>query len=143
MERASYMSTTRERRIAVAHHEAGHAIAAKLRGASSVTATIVPDDELDGMTRVLVESWDRDFVIFGGVYGEARHGWEIDAQDAEAYADHGDYIADRIDFVHPELDVDAELAGVWISELDREWPAIVELAERLLVEETVAVEATS
>ena len=63
-----------DRRL-TAYNEAGHAVAAMMRGGTFVSITIEPDGDRDGCTSVEVDTYDMAFVAFAGVWAEARAHW--------------------------------------------------------------------
>jgi hypothetical protein len=154
------MSTTEERRV-TAHHEAGHAIAALMRGGGEVTSiTIDPTADYMGCAGVRSKSFDTPFIIFAGPWAEARCQWTGDTldgldDDGCEFIDHvtaafmsnsdGDgtvygealehdvyELARRSGFLaEGGMEVDRETA--WSEELERMWPVVQLLAERLLI----------
>jgi excisionase family DNA binding protein len=64
----------------VAHHEAGHAVAAVMRGGGElVSITIEPTDEYAGHTQTRLKPWSDDaaFVTYAGPWAEARFQWPL------------------------------------------------------------------
>lgn len=59
-------------------HEAGHAIAALLRGGELLSVSIMPTREHLGKTRSRGNPSDNSFVTYAGPWAEARGGWAIE-----------------------------------------------------------------
>jgi hypothetical protein len=135
------------RRIEIAHHEAGHAVAAVLCGGTvhhlklavdlSDAGLLDPDRELIGVTRLTSASRDAPFVSFAGPWAQWRHGTETGSDDYDTdlsdwlHLDdeitgrddpHGDYTAMDFD------NLSDELIDVWTRELERLWPMIAAVA---------------
>ena len=67
--------TTDERYI-TACHEAGHAVAALMRGGGEITSiTIEPTADYLGYTWTRIKPFDRAFIIYAGPWAEARAQW--------------------------------------------------------------------
>ncbi|CAM3829609.1 M50 family metallopeptidase [Tsukamurella strandjordii] len=73
-----------------AHHEAGHAMAAVMRGGSSLRAASIDLDRPGhGLTRFRSAQWDFGFIAYAGPWAEARFKWgdrpldERDEDDCE------------------------------------------------------------
>jgi hypothetical protein len=67
-----------------AHHEAGHAVAAMMRGGGEfVSVTIEPTADHLGFTRYRGHAWDRAFVIYAGPWAEARVQWPVSDINSE------------------------------------------------------------
>lgn len=84
----------RNERSLTAHHEAGHAVAAVMRGGGTFTSiTITPTADCAGMTRTQVMVWDAPFVVYAGPWAQARARWSeptLDDDDADGccFEDH-------------------------------------------------------
>src|SRR5271155_3311720 len=144
-----------DQRAITAHHEAGHAVAAVMRG-ELISTTIEPTDDYLGYTEFCVKAWgsDETFVTFAGPWAEARAQWPGGDEDDEGCtAD--DYIAGAflanldgdLDDYRGHLDRERALYGVWFDwivgkgvkrevgwsrELEGVWPAIKAVAGLLL-----------
>lgn len=65
-----------DQRVITAHHEAGHAVAAEMRGDGEVRAlAIEPTDQYLGKTWFRAKPADLAFVTFAGPWAEARCRW--------------------------------------------------------------------
>lgn len=63
-------------RYLTACHEAGHAVAAMMRGGGTFTSvTIEPTSEYHGRTTWSGKRWDVDFITFAGPWAQARADW--------------------------------------------------------------------
>jgi hypothetical protein len=145
-----------------AHHEAGHAVAAVVRGGYVVEIQLgrvdwlsheETDDEI-GFVRHRTALTNQPFVTFAGPYAEAK--WMVesdpdvdDLNDAIDYAWSNNSDGDSAkydDFTAPLRELAAELGlspvgpaweMQWSDELDDLWPVIVEVAAMLLRGEDV------
>lgn len=145
----------KRRRIETAYHEAGHAVAAVLRGGTvqhlklaaglSDGGLLDADLESIGVTRHTSASWDVPFISFAGPWAQWRHGTETGHEeyhmDLSEWLDlsesldlddpHGDYaLMDYDNLTGAQIDV-------WIRELDRLWPVIAAVAALALAGEPV------
>ncbi|MFN3004594.1 hypothetical protein [Mycolicibacterium wolinskyi] len=134
-----------DERAITTHHEAGHAVAASMRGGSEpVSVTIEPTDGHLGYTRWCGKPCDNAFITFAGPWAEARAQWPLpilDGEDTDG-ATFADYIAaawlrnrdgDAADYQRA-TQVDRELLGdhydevaresIWQLQLERQWSAI-------------------
>ena len=120
-----------------AFHEAGHLVADGLRGGAWLRPTALPaGSHADGMTWWCAEPEHRAFIIFGGPWAQARHGWGDRPLDDPAFDD--ELLAVLHDF--PDDEGAYRHAGrafpvtehVWAEELAGVWPAVCELAQLLL-----------
>lgn len=130
-----------------AFHEAGHLVAAVLRGGTWLSSrTLDAGSHTDGMTWWCAEPDDRAFIILGGPWAQARHGWQsrIDAGDEHAAFD-DELLA--VLTAHPE-DAGAYSHASrafpvsereWGAELTAAWPAMRVLADVLLRGEAVTL----
>jgi len=129
--------TGEARRIA-AIHEAGHAVAACMRGGSSLRSVRLGDVPGTGITYHRSKPCDEPFIAWAGCWAEARLAWgdlPYDATDDEGYewCDHltgvflnqPDHIP-RIDQLGPGTE------NCWCREVDVAWPVVQTVAERLL-----------
>lgn len=147
---------TPDHRAITAHHEAGHAVAAVMRGGSTLTSITLQDDH-SGITWHRGKPTDGPFIAYAGPWAEARHSWPegvpLDGQDDE-WLTFDDYVAGV--FLHQSGDLEAlrphdeqvqqlraqgvDVPGgyaVWDHELERVWPVVREVAGRLLDGETL------
>jgi hypothetical protein len=138
-----------------AHHEAGHAVAALMRGGGElVSVTIEPTAEYAGHTGLRSKPFDIAFVTYAGPWAEARAQWPaevpLDAEDGDGCV-FDDYIlaawwanatGDLAEYKR-RCEADAELLGdhahllhlreeTWCRELDDRWPAIQQIAKLLM-----------
>lgn len=147
--------TTDPRQLA-AVHEAGHAVAAVMRGGSTLTSvTLDADRHGEGITWTRHKGWDAAFFTWAGPWAEARYVWgdlPLDAEDDDGctFADHvlGVFLeqpGDRAEYLAACQAEDAVMAGadvaelratsenvVWPRELERAWPAVLHVADLLL-----------
>jgi hypothetical protein len=75
------MTDQPDERYLTAHHEAGHAVAALLRGAELTSITIDPTPERAGYTGFRGKRWDSQFFTYAGPWAEARSQWTEDSLD--------------------------------------------------------------
>jgi hypothetical protein len=146
-------------------HEAGHAIAALMRGGEIDSVSIEPTDETLGLTRITVNEMYGSFVIYAGVWAEARSQWPLPTLDGvndgklfEDYVErawmtnlHGQggvgdgelYIWALAEEEDNGLLFDREGREIiWGREdLESHWPAIQAVAEMLVRDRTVTGEA--
>jgi hypothetical protein len=145
-----------DQRYLTAHHEAGHGVAAVMRGAGELRSiTIEPTTEYEGYTGFRSKPCDRAFVTYAGPWAEARAQWPLrglvgEDDDGCTFGDyltaawrqnqHGD-LADYERFRETDaalLGHDADLnliditEEIWSAELEREWPVIKQVAGWLL-----------
>jgi hypothetical protein len=74
-----------------AHHEAGHAVAALMRGGGEVVSiTIVPTPEYFGFTHTRVKIFDTAFLTYAGPLAEARSHWPEGVPLDDEYGDDDD-----------------------------------------------------
>lgn len=137
-----------------AHHEAGHAMAAVMRGAQLHYVSITADGDSLGFTHFTGKCCDRAFITYAGPWAEARAQWPTndlndEDNDGNTFADHvvGAFLAN--------IDGDAEVyqsalkseslgpadpallavrEGAWGRELQRVWPVIQRTARLLQVD---------
>lgn len=148
---------TDELRTITAHHEAGHAVAAVLRGGSSLTSVTLSEAHGEGITWGRHKPADSSFFAYAGPWAEARYAWPadvpLDGEDAE-WLTFEDYVTGVIlhqpsdaaavaahdqqvmDLRAQGLDVPAAYT-VWHDELERVWPAVQQVAAWLLDGRTV------
>ena len=142
----------------VAHHEAGHAVAAVMRGGSLLLSVELSPGgpERDGITWARAKQFDSAFMSWSGPWAEARYQWgerALDAEDEDG-ATFSDYVAgvflaggrDDAGAIRQSrraepYQVPAELIAaserVWSMELERAWPAVQEVARLLIAGSTV------
>jgi hypothetical protein len=153
------MITGVDQRSLTAHHEAGHAVAAVMRGEGEFRSiTIEPTAEYLGHTGFRGKPCDSAFVTYAGPWAEARAQWPhptLDGEDDDGCI-FGDYVAsafllnaegDAADYRRHCADDAAQLGDhahllgsredVWRYELGREWPVIQQVATRLLAGQPV------
>lgn len=58
-----------------AHHEAGHAVAAVMRGGSTLRSVTLSKRPGEGVTWMNAHVWDSGFQSYAGPWAEARHLW--------------------------------------------------------------------
>lgn len=155
-------STPTQRDIA-AHHEAGHAVAATMRGDSSVTSVELGEMHGTGLTWTRSKGFDSAFVAWAGPWAEARFIWP-DGQDLTTVdeqgrtflevvdialglqpADHAPVVAEesRLATIQPPEGMEHQALlrdqyRVWSDELHGVWPAIRWVAEALLDQRTLS-----
>ncbi len=118
-----------ELREVTAFHEAGHAVAALMRGGSSLLSVNLSDTSHgEGITWHRSPVWDQPFIAYAGPWAEVRHAWgdlPADALDDEGYT-FDDLLsacllfgggADDADHVVPTLSIDgmAENLGMTVG----------------------------
>ena len=146
--------------VVAAFHQGGHAVAAVMRGGESSLAAVTLDDHVcGGFPWARYKRWDEAFIIWAGIWAEARHAWEH--RPADEKDDLDDYVTrvlvaqlgESDDYARavaahdaempppPETDVSALRSvserEVWPLELERVWPAIERVAALLLAGEPV------
>lgn len=143
------MSAAAQHRIthmeAVAHHEAGHAVAATMRGDGAFTGLdLEATRERDAITYTRTKPCDVPFVAYAGPWAEARATWgdrPLDGQDDDG-ATFPDYIAaaflmgghdDLEDMKRHDL-LPADPPDGWTGGLDA-WRKVPQTRERLWGEE--------
>ena len=123
--------------MSTAFHEAGHLVAAGLRGVVWLTPTTLPaGSHADGMTWWCAEPEHRAFIIFGGPWAQARHGWGGRALSDSSFDEQ--FLAVLREF--PDDDGAYRHAGrafpvtehLWGEELEGVWPAVGDVAQLLL-----------
>jgi Peptidase M50B-like len=154
-----------EDRLLTAHHEAGHAVAALMRGGSQLRSiTIEPTTNYLGHTGWRGKPCDSAFVTYAGPWAEARAQWEppaLDDEDDDGYT-FEDYVTaaflrnaagDGEDYRRAQ-EADAAMYGPefahlaygreehWSRELEQSWSAIRQLAA-MLMDGPVSAEAAT
>lgn len=136
-------------RETAAFHEAGHAVAAVMRGGSTLlSVTLSTGTHGAGITWVRHKVWDLAFLTFAGPWAEARYEWakihddlavdDISTSDheCEVFEDWvcGVFLSQPDDMrTYREAGAgDVIREGIWHRELEAVWPAVVRVAERLL-----------
>ncbi|MEY8015270.1 hypothetical protein [Mycobacterium servetii] len=139
-----------------AYHEAGHAVAAAMRGGGELRSiTIEPSAAYLGHTGFRCKPCDTAFVTYAGPWAEARVQWPLPSLDGEDEdgASFEDYVAaaflrnaggDGEDYRHA-CEADQALLGerfaelvatreqFWgFRELDEHWPAVQAVAQLLI-----------
>ncbi|BBY08113.1 M50 family metallopeptidase [Mycobacterium noviomagense] len=85
------MTEADDERLLTAHHEAGHAVAALLRGGGELKSmTIEPTADYAGCTWSRSKAVDRAFIVYAGPWAEARVRWNGPTLD--------DFDEDGLDF---------------------------------------------
>ena len=150
------MSDNTQRELA-AIHEAGHAVAAVMRGDSTLTSVSLSERHGEGITWSNGKPFDSGFSAYAGPWAEARYKWgdrPLDDEDDEGYT--FDIIvvgvlleqaSDRAVWrenaaEHARICEQVGIAPgareeVWNMELSRVWPAMQSVAALLLEGETV------
>ncbi len=144
-------------RAVVAFHEAGHAVAAVMRGGSSLTSVSLNEHRHGaGITRFRALVFDQPFVVWAGPWAEARHAWgdrPFDSEDEDGcilddyvagvfLAQPGDAEGYRLalralsDLGVPD-DAIATTEGIWAREMEGVWPVIEAVAAALLRGEVI------
>lgn len=126
-----------------AFHEAGHLVAASLRGLSwQVPVSLEHGTHADGMLWWRAEPRDRAFIVFAGPWAQARHSWG-DRPLEDGDADFAGEVAAVLRSLPADDDAlrhaAAAYAGVradWTAELERLWPAVRQVAA-LLIQDAV------
>jgi len=139
----------------IACHEAGHAVAAYVRGGSVDSMTIKPDGDHLGLTVTTLENAsDRSFAIYAGLWAETRLVWPLPTLEGECYGRTFEDCIELARLTNPygdgELYVQSlafeEYEGglfvrdarewTWNEELENYWPAIKAVADILLRDST-------
>lgn len=153
--RVSQPDESDRQRQVTAHHEAGHAVAACMRGGGSLTSiTIEPTTEHLGQTWTKHEPWDLAFITYAGPWAEGRAAWPaqlpLDAEDhdgitLEDYV-YGAWIRNPTDAADYQRALDQSAMPrdlvlateqTWCRELETHWPAICQVAASLINGQTV------
>lgn len=147
-------------RRVTAYHEAGHAVAAGMRGGSELRSVSLLATPGAGLTVHRSHGWDKGFIAYAGPWAEARATWPL--ADLTGCDDDGltfdDYIAGVLSSQPDDARVIAaaehqmrellaatgrvqELVAAteatWNAELEAVWPQISDLANRLLHSGTI------
>lgn len=127
------MPTSTETASVAALHEAGHLVAAALRGGEAIYAWVSTDGEGFTGFRGVTGVTDQAFVTYAGPYAESRHpdswsSWPDEILDGQR--DEGSDFAELC-ALHGGWDAVDEHAAAWERELDRVWPVIQHVAEQL------------
>ena len=150
---ASTETSEFERSVA-AHHEAGHAVAATMRGGSTLTSVSLSPEHGTGITSFHAKPFDGPFITYAGLWAEARYLWgdrPLDGVD-DGEGEFQDFVAGA--FLGQPEDAAALLAWrstaemgemegalpgahlrteeCWQRELEQVWPAVVQVARLLL-----------
>jgi hypothetical protein len=145
-----------------AHHEAGHAVAALMRGAGELLSiTIKASGDAAGRTVTRHKVFDAAFVTFAGPWAEARAQWPLPTLDGEddMGCAFGDYLTTAWwanvdgdgDTYEDNLAAEVAMYGGqwpaimdprkreegWAIELEDSWPVIQAIADLLLRGECV------
>lgn len=148
---AEVESFIQERRAHACFHEAAHAVAAVARGGRVAFVNVIGDDERWGVTRHCTAESDRPFVIWAGLWADARamltsgevRTWDdavdlaIDSQIDGGRGDGDLYsaIVEELERRAAELGLGWKIArsweAAWIEELDELLPAIEAVAAQL------------
>ncbi|MGY1697374.1 hypothetical protein ACI780_20945 [Geodermatophilus sp. SYSU D00814] len=142
-----------------AWHEAGHAVAAVMRGDSRLITVGLGDRHGEGTTWRRGAAWDGPFVAYAGPWAEARRTWgdrdlEDEDDDGLTFDDYllGVLLEQRDDAaVLDAASLEARATGlapernrqtemVWRMELERVWPTIAAVSKALLAGATVTHE---
>jgi hypothetical protein len=150
---AAYLERIRFR---TAHHEAGHAVAAVLRGGDvqhlkigdpTDAGLLDADRGLVGVTRQTSEPCNVPFMAFAGPWAEWRlgtetgdnEGWDLVCWlDCDAAGNMGDPLSDYTLMDYDNLTEDQ--IALWVKELRPHWPAIVAVAAVALAGDPVNTE---
>ena len=140
-------------RRAVAVHEAGHVVAAVVRGGSSLKSVVLSDRHGEGLTVYNSHVWDQPFVAFAGPWAEGRALWgQRSADDEYDGLELWDYVngvlltqPDDAAVINNSPYVIREVNGIplapqeifWAVELERLWLVIQSIVQMLLAGETV------
>lgn len=139
-------------RVLAAHHEAGHAVAACMRGSSRLTAATLGAVHGQGLTTHHSKPTDGGFIAWAGPWAEARSGWpeglplDVEDEDGTTFPDHivGVLLAqpDDAQIVRQHWQEIRSLGiepsdGVWLREMEAVLPVVRVVAERLLRGEEV------
>lgn len=146
-----------EVRRAVAFHEAGHAVAAVMRGGSSLTSVSLDEHRQgEGMTSFRASVFDQPFVVWAGPWAEARQAWgdrPLDGEDEDGCI-LGDYVGGvflsqpgdaeqyrlalraLFDLGVPD-DLTATTEGIWAREMEDAWSVVEAVAATLLRGEAI------
>ncbi|MEB3023924.1 M50 family metallopeptidase [[Mycobacterium] crassicus] len=141
-----------DQRTLTAHHEAGHAVAAVMRGGTQLHyVNVIQDGDTLGFTHYSGRRCDEAFIAYAGPWAEARAQWPISDLndedddgctfpdyvtgafltnidgDAEAYQ--SALKAELLGPPDPELLTARE--GIWGRELQRAWPVVQQVAQLL------------
>jgi hypothetical protein len=144
-----------DERLLTAHHEAGHAVAALMRGGGELRSiTIEPTAAYQGHTGYRGKPCDSAFVTYAGPWAEARAQWALATLEDED--DDGctfeDYVTAAFlrnadgdgEQYRRAQEADAALYGPefghlaygreehWSRELEESWPAVQQLAAMLM-----------
>lgn len=135
---------TGQRSIA-ATHEAGHAVAACMRGGSLLRSVHLGQTHGTGLTILRGKVWDQPFFTWAGCWAEARLAWGAKPVELPYLRyDNADGVDwdDTLTGVFLSQPDDAEMVGVvdprteavWCLEMERAWPTVQTVADRLLAE---------
>jgi hypothetical protein len=144
-----------------AYHEAGHAVAAVMRGGKCCHITIEPEGDYDGRTNVVVAQHNLAFVTYAGIWAEARAEWGkvLDGEDdncltfddhvaiafeRNAEGDLREYRRLMIALAAAYGDLNAlltyESEKAWGRQLEAKWLVIQKISELLIAEADVSTE---